>query len=139
MDRDRRIGRAGDTRARTTLVQLAWSWLRYQPGSALAAWYVSASARWQGVRAGSPSSRWRQAADRAVALRRDRVGAGPRHTERSIEIAAGKNTPDAMGGSATVFVNGHRTCRVAGWSRPGRGHASCMRHYGAGLHRPGRM
>ena len=39
MDRDRRIGRAGNTRARTTLVQLAWLWLRYQPGSMLAAWF----------------------------------------------------------------------------------------------------
>jgi transposase len=38
-DRDRRIGRAGNPRARTTLVQLAWLWLRYQPGSALAAWF----------------------------------------------------------------------------------------------------
>jgi transposase len=26
-------------RARTTLIQLAWLWLRYQPGSALAAWF----------------------------------------------------------------------------------------------------
>src|SRR5207302_2651624 len=25
--------------ARTTLIQLAWLWLRYQPGSALAAWF----------------------------------------------------------------------------------------------------
>jgi transposase len=39
MDRDRRIGRAGNTRARTTLVQLAWLWLRYQPDSALAVWF----------------------------------------------------------------------------------------------------
>ena len=39
IDRDRRIGRAGNPRARTTLVQLAWLWLRYQPGSALAAWF----------------------------------------------------------------------------------------------------
>ena len=39
MDRDRRIGRAGNPRARTTLVQLAWLWLRYQPGSALAEWF----------------------------------------------------------------------------------------------------
>src|SRR5215203_4449343 len=36
MDRDRRIGRAGNPRARKTLIQLAWLWLRYQPGSALA-------------------------------------------------------------------------------------------------------
>jgi transposase len=39
MDRDRRIGRAGNTRARTTLVQLAWLWLRYQPDSMLAIWF----------------------------------------------------------------------------------------------------
>jgi transposase len=39
MDRDRRIGRAGNPRARTTLIQLAWLWLRYQPGSALAEWF----------------------------------------------------------------------------------------------------
>ena len=29
MDRDRRINRAGNSRARKTLVQLAWLWLRY--------------------------------------------------------------------------------------------------------------
>jgi transposase len=29
MDRDHRIGRAGNPRARTTLAQLAWLWLRY--------------------------------------------------------------------------------------------------------------
>ena len=39
MDRDRRIGRAGNPRARKTLIQLAWLWLRYQPGSALASWF----------------------------------------------------------------------------------------------------
>jgi hypothetical protein len=39
MDRDRRIGRAGNPRARTTLIQLAWLWLRYQPDSRLAAWF----------------------------------------------------------------------------------------------------
>jgi transposase len=38
-DRDRRISRAGNPRARTTLIQLAWLWLRYQPGSALARWF----------------------------------------------------------------------------------------------------
>ena len=39
MDRDRSISRAGNPRARTSLIQLAWLWLRYQPGSALAAWF----------------------------------------------------------------------------------------------------
>ena len=39
MDRDRSISRAGNPRARTTMIQLAWLWLRYQPGSALAIWF----------------------------------------------------------------------------------------------------
>ena len=39
MDRDRSISRAGNPRARTTLIQLAWLWLRYQPDSALAKWF----------------------------------------------------------------------------------------------------
>jgi transposase len=39
MDRDRSISRAGNPRARTTLIQLAWLWLRYQPASALATWF----------------------------------------------------------------------------------------------------
>lgn len=39
MDRDRRISRAGNPRARTTMIQLAWLWLRYQPDSDLARWF----------------------------------------------------------------------------------------------------
>jgi transposase len=39
MDRDRSISRAGNPRARTTMIQLAWLWLRYQPNSALAVWF----------------------------------------------------------------------------------------------------
>src|SRR3954463_2366621 len=38
-ERDRRISRAGNARARTTLIQLAWLWLRYQPDSAPARWF----------------------------------------------------------------------------------------------------
>ena len=39
MDRDRSISRAGNPRARATMIQLAWLWLRYQPDSALAIWF----------------------------------------------------------------------------------------------------
>lgn len=39
MNLDRSISRAGNPRARTTLIQLAWLWLRYQPASALASWF----------------------------------------------------------------------------------------------------
>jgi transposase len=39
VSRDRGIGKAGTKLGRQTLVELAWSWLRYQPGSALSAWW----------------------------------------------------------------------------------------------------
>ena len=79
IDRDRRISRAGNPRARTTMIQLAWLWLRYQPGSALAA--VVPGARRRPGRAHPADRHCRdgaQAADRALALRRDRGAAGRR-------------------------------------------------------------
>ena len=39
IDRDRHINRAGNGRARKTLIQLAWLWLRYQPDSGLSKWF----------------------------------------------------------------------------------------------------
>jgi transposase len=39
MIRDQGISRAGNRRARSTAVELAWLWLRYQPESRLARWF----------------------------------------------------------------------------------------------------
>ena len=39
MAHDQGITRAGNTHVRRMIVQLAWSWLRYQPDSGLARWY----------------------------------------------------------------------------------------------------
>ena len=39
MDRDQDISKAGNPRARTVSIELAWLWLRYQPQSALAHWF----------------------------------------------------------------------------------------------------
>ena len=39
MAHDQGITRAGNKHVRTVMVQLAWGWLRYQPDSALTAWY----------------------------------------------------------------------------------------------------
>jgi transposase len=39
MRRDQGLARSGNPRARRIAVELAWLWLRYQPGSALTAWY----------------------------------------------------------------------------------------------------
>ena len=38
-EREQGISKAGNGRVRSLLVELAWSWLRYQPGSALSQWY----------------------------------------------------------------------------------------------------
>jgi transposase len=62
MDRDRRISRAGNPRARTTMIQLAWLWLRYQPGSELAEWFRE--------RVGTLAGRTRRIAIVAMAHRR---------------------------------------------------------------------
>lgn len=40
LSREQGISRAGNPRARTALVEAAWLWLRYQPGSTLARWFV---------------------------------------------------------------------------------------------------
>jgi transposase len=37
--RDQGISKAGNARARKSLIELAWLWLRYQPDSALSAWF----------------------------------------------------------------------------------------------------
>ena len=39
VDREQGVSKAGDRRLRTTLIQLAWLWLRHQPQSALALWF----------------------------------------------------------------------------------------------------
>ena len=39
VDREQGVSKAGNSRLRTTLVQLAWLWLRHQPQSALAIWF----------------------------------------------------------------------------------------------------
>jgi transposase len=74
MDRDRRISRAGNPRARTTLIQLAWLWLRYQPESALARWFRE--------RVGSLQGRTRRIA--IVALARKLLIALWRYTETGL-------------------------------------------------------
>lgn len=40
LERDQGISKAGNPRVRTLMVELAWSWLRYQPGSLLCKWYA---------------------------------------------------------------------------------------------------
>jgi len=39
IDREQGIGKAGNRRLRTVMVELAWLWQRYQPGAAQVAWF----------------------------------------------------------------------------------------------------
>ena len=39
VDREQGVSKSGNARLRTTLIQLAWLWLRHQPRSALALWF----------------------------------------------------------------------------------------------------
>jgi transposase len=39
VDREQGVSKAGNPRLRTTMIQLAWLWLRHQPGSALSSWF----------------------------------------------------------------------------------------------------
>src|SRR5262249_33804475 len=48
LQRDQGISNAGNSRLRTALVELAWLWLRYQLGSALAHWFSECLADGQG-------------------------------------------------------------------------------------------
>lgn len=39
MSRDQGIAKAGNAKLRSTMIELAWMWLRYQPDSALSHWF----------------------------------------------------------------------------------------------------
>ena len=39
VERDQGISKAGNPKARVMMIELAWTWLRYQPESALSRWF----------------------------------------------------------------------------------------------------
>ena len=45
VDREQGVSKAGNPRLRTTMIQLAWLWLRHQPGSALSLWFQDRARR----------------------------------------------------------------------------------------------
>jgi transposase len=70
MDREQGIAKSGNPRLRTAMVELAWLWLRHQPGSALSRWFRE--------RVGSERGRIRRIA--IVALARKLLAALWRYT-----------------------------------------------------------
>ena len=81
--REQGISKAGNRRLRTMAVEIAWSWLHYQPGSALSQWYQQ---RW-----GPGNSRQRRIG--IVALARKLLVALWRYLETD-EVPAGAVTLD---------------------------------------------
>jgi transposase len=59
VERTQGLSKAGNGRLRTAMVELAWLWLRYQPGSALAAWFRQRVRAERGGRGASRLSRSR--------------------------------------------------------------------------------
>src|SRR3712207_1048481 len=45
VDHEQGVSRSGNPKLRSTMIQLAWLWLRYQPTSALSRWFVVAHPR----------------------------------------------------------------------------------------------
>lgn len=58
---DQGISKQGNRRVRALLIEMAWMWLRYQPGSALARWFA------QRTQVGGPNKRGKRIAIVAVA------------------------------------------------------------------------
>src|SRR4051795_12797013 len=50
VDREQGVSKAGNPRLRTTMIQLAWLWLRHQPDSALSRWFHERVERRSGLR-----------------------------------------------------------------------------------------
>ncbi len=130
VDKDRRIGRAGNARARKTLVQAAWLWLRYQPKSDLSSWFHR--------RVGELKGRVRRIA--IVAMARKLLIALWRYTEK--RNPGWSRFPSSVEITASICWLCEEHDRLPQWSietafQVGRAHwgfASCMRHYGQGFH-----
>ncbi len=45
IEREQGVSKAGNPRLRTTMIQLAWLWVRHQPQSALTQWFKAHSQR----------------------------------------------------------------------------------------------
>src|SRR4051812_25267265 len=59
VDREQGVSKTGNPRLRTTLIQLAWLWLRHQPQSALTLWFEEGSGAMAAVLRRRQSWRWR--------------------------------------------------------------------------------
>ncbi len=83
--REKGLARAGNARVRRGMIQLAWRWLMFQKESSLATMVPNADRECRTHRSQEDDRGFGpQAADRAVALRQDRRGAGGRQAAAAI-------------------------------------------------------
>ena len=137
------ISRAGNPSTHD-LIQLAWLWLRYQPGSALSAWFRDRVGTLQGRTRRIAIGDGKKTLDCTLALRRDWRHAGGLEIRTAEEAAASNRI--VAGASPTATIREARPSsslvtlgyRVSGGSRL-TGQASCRRLYGAGACQPDRM
>lgn len=138
VDREQGIAKSGNPRLRTTMVDLAWLWLRYQPDSALSCWFRE--------RVGSERGRIRRITIVAlprkllVALRRYlTLGELPKGAALKAASPEGGYPQSArldhprwirVGGPFALMA---ATCRDQGWSRPPEPGAPSMGDDGAAV------
>ena len=128
------------------MIQLAWLWLRYQPGSELAEWFRE--------RVGALAGRTRRIAIVAMARkllialwRYVETGVMPAGVEIRAETQSQRRQQELPPAASAAAIRGARpsSSLVASmpprfrWVASRRGYASCMRHYGAGDDWPDRM
>ncbi|SMP79394.1 transposase [Novosphingobium panipatense] len=94
IDREQGVSKAGNPRLRTTMIQLAWLWLRYQPDAALTRWFHETGKPQRRARSKGRDRRAGAQAARCLVELRDRRGRdrGSRH-DRSVAKGCSRYTP----------------------------------------------
>ena len=82
------VSKAGNPRLRTTMIQLAWLWLRHQPGSALSIWFRERVQRNGG--------RGKKIGDR---------GNGPKAARRLVEVRGARDPDRWYDGQSCLMEN----------------------------------
>ena len=110
------ISKAGNQRARALLVELAWSWLRLQPDSALTEWFnrrfAAGGKRMRRVGIVALARRLAIALWRYLQTRRD---PGRRHAQAGRRLSSGgSRSTHGLAGDRIIMIKGRRARNVRG-------------------------
>ena len=124
VDREQGVSKAGNPRLRTTLIQLAWLWLRNQPRSARSVVQGPGQPQWRPSKKDDDRGAGAQAAGRAVEICDCRRRHRRRHCEerlkgdrKRLKQSTGTLSVSADPGGRTKPVRGLKS-RYQEWSRP---------------------